>query len=209
MHLSIDHLCSPYPGEPAAGDGILVMANPETTFFGIIDVLGHGAAAARVADETRRHFEELETRTSLGWTDAGVDQVLRALHEALHRTRGAALTLCRAHASGLSVAGVGNVGLRTAPGRDLGLHCVPGVLGRRMPKLRVARMATPPGTRVVLHSDGIRGDFEFDGTNGEAGSQLCERLMREHRRVHDDATVMVVDFLAQTVDERSAEVPDE
>ena len=49
MKLRVAHLCSPYPGEVAAGDRPFFFERGGASLFGLVDVLGHGSEAAEVA----------------------------------------------------------------------------------------------------------------------------------------------------------------
>jgi hypothetical protein len=46
----------------------------------------------------------------------------------------------------------------------------------------------------VLFSDGISSRMEVESVRGLGPADACERIMRDHRLAHDDATVLVADL---------------
>lgn len=188
MSAAIAHLCLPFPGERAAGDLAWIRRGASSLLFAVVDVLGHGAAAAAEAKHAEQLLETLDPES----TDLG--RGLDALHRGLRGRRGAAATMVRLHAGELTVAGVGNVGARILGEERLGLYCVPGVLGRRLGRVRVDARPLRAPLRLVIYSDGIRADFDEQAIRDCDPHEACERLMTDHRRPHDDATVLVADL---------------
>lgn len=188
MNLRVAHRCSPFPGEVAAGDRPFFFERGQTSFFGLLDVLGHGPEAAEVASMATSLLQDID------FEHEDVGRCIQALHHGLRGTRGAAATLCRLSSGRIGVSGIGNVTARSS-GSKLSLYGAPGILGRRLRRTRVGHMASSPGARIVLFTDGIRGDFSFGGLSESHGEDLCHRLMTHQRRVHDDASVLVADIV--------------
>jgi hypothetical protein len=47
----------------------------------------------------------------------------------------------------------------------------------------------------MVCSDGVRGRIDHDQHQGLSPDHLCDSLIRDHSRPHDDATVLVADVL--------------
>lgn len=155
----------------------------------VVDGLGHGAEAAAAAVAAVGAFD--------AWrTDDPRDAVLAA-HKAMVGTRGGVLTVCRLDPAErlVSAAGLGNITVRlTGPGGRTGIVPSPGTAGTtvRAPTVRIESGPWPPGTHVVMYSDGI-------GSGAAFTSELLEHhpavvaavLYRDHARGTDDATVLV------------------
>jgi negative regulator of sigma-B (phosphoserine phosphatase) len=93
----------PFPGEDVSGDRHVAASAARGLTIAVIDGLGHGPAAASAA---ARAAEVVE-----GHPDAQPEDLVRLCHEALHGTRGAAMTIASIDAGPgeLVWLGVGNV----------------------------------------------------------------------------------------------------
>src|SRR5262249_52459222 len=95
----------PRSGEVYCGDAVFVRIEADRALFALLDGLGHGEGASRVAQRGLALLAELPV---------GVDAVtaLHALNASLHGTRGAAATICSFRGADAEIAGVGNVSCR-------------------------------------------------------------------------------------------------
>jgi len=184
---SIGALTRPRIGETENGDCPVVRHTDRITLVGIVDALGHGSAAARVADVATRHFEHAPL-------DGGIESVMLDLHQGLVGTRGAAAILCllKNEDDVLEGCGVGHVFFRCGPTR------VPavlgeGVLGARLRRVRSFTSKLQRTDRIVLTSDGIAPHFSLADFEGLSPDRTCSEIMMRHGLGHDDATVVVVD----------------
>lgn len=183
-------LVRPLAGQEVSGDAWVLADAEGGQLVGAIDGLGHGRdaalAAAAAAEALRRR--------------AGPDLLaaLAGCHEALRRTRGAALSLAwiDLRAQRLSWTGVGNVEgmlLRAAadgpPAERLLLHN--GIVGSQLPPCRAAWLPFSPGDCLILASDGIRPGFTRHAALGEAPQALARRILEDCGRDEDDALVVV------------------
>ncbi|MBZ4415642.1 SpoIIE family protein phosphatase [Myxococcus sp. RHSTA-1-4] len=185
MRLAVAHRSRPKPGEVQNGDVALVRQEGERTLLAVVDALGHGPAAARVAAEAVRCLEGLPLGTK-------VDPVLEALHAALRGGRGAAVMVALFDGKTLHCGGVGNVELRTC-GTRVPVIPTPGVLGQAIRSLRTASAELVPGDRLVLFSDGLSFRLDLESARNLPPEGACALLMERYGRPTDDATVMVVD----------------
>ena len=131
-----------------------------------------------------------------------VDDFLRAAHQRLQGTRGAATTIARIDptASSLEIAGAGNVQGVLVPPRARGVRrfastpFVLGSAGMRAPTFRVERTSRVRGDTIILYTDGIssRADVAAEATAfGEHPVAIAERIARSHSRAGDDVLVIV------------------
>ena len=51
------------------------------------------------------------------------------------------------------------------------------------------------GDRLIAFSDGVRARIDSEYHEGLSPADLCDSLLRDHSRPHDDATVLVADVL--------------
>jgi hypothetical protein len=183
----------PRPGEQICGDqSLAVDIGGSAALFGVLDGLGHGAAAAAAA---RCGVETLSrSRTE------PLDVLIRVCHRALAETRGAAMTLARIDfdADTVSWIGIGNVNgalvAKSPSGVDVRSSTLltAGIVGYRLPEtLLTQNISMGTGDLLVLASDGIaenyldRVDFALPAT------VVAEKILREHGRDSDDALVLV------------------
>lgn len=181
---------SPKQGERENGDAVLVRRGDDVLTIAVIDGLGHGRLAAMASQAAIDCLQRLPLGGEL-------EEAMRAIHEALRGTRGAAAAVCQIAArpegpAAFVCCGVGNVEIRCL-GAKLPILLSPGVLGARVQSFRICRGELPAGARLVLFSDGISQRAPLDSLRNLDPQSLCDTLMREHRKADDDASVLVCD----------------
>jgi hypothetical protein len=182
-------VCLPVEGEHLSGDAVAVEDTPDGRTVLVVDGLGHGDAAAEASHTAVRVFRAAP--------DKPLPDLLTGLHRALRHTRGAAVGALRLRPGYAGFCGVGNVGGALVAQGLAGqrLMSLPGIVGLNGTAPRLQVFALPPGAAAVLHSDGV-------GTGWAAGRDadpvlrlpaplLAAKIMRDHRRIRDDATVAV------------------
>jgi hypothetical protein len=70
-----------------------------------------------------------------------------------------------------------------------------GLVGCRLPALRVAEIDLQLGDVLVVATDGIRPDFVRSVAPRQKPKQIAQRVMQEHFRATDDALVLAVRYL--------------
>lgn len=92
----------PRQGEKFCGDAVLAQASEEFALFALIDGLGHGEGAWRVAQRGLSRLSSLPP---------SVDALtaITELQAELYGTRGAAATLCTLRERNAELVGIGNV----------------------------------------------------------------------------------------------------
>jgi phosphoserine phosphatase RsbX len=171
-------------GEAKSGDAVFARVDASSALFVLLDALGHGHAAALVAERSMHVLSELPK---------GADALaaIMALNWKLHGTRGAVATACFFTAAEGQIAGVGNVRCR-------GLGCrsrfvpTPGVLGTRSQIYTVTRLSITAGQGLLLHSDGISHRFEPQRLFSVTPEAAFDHIITNYRYRHDDASVLII-----------------
>jgi hypothetical protein len=181
----------PVPGETVSGDAAVAVVSGDRTLLSVVDGLGHGPEAAAASEIAAATLRENASEP--------LEPLLWLCHHALRRTRGVAMTMVAVdHVDGgLHWLGVGNVeGLLVRADRERrprleAVFHFPGVVGYRLPQLRVHPNRLAPGDVLVLASDGIATSF-IDGIHPTGSvAALADRILAEHARPEDDAMVVV------------------
>jgi hypothetical protein len=186
LQLSTAHCSRPRSGETANGDRAYLRTEGSRGLHAVIDALGHGPAAEHAALVAVRELDAVTL-------DEPLDAIARRVHAVLRGTRGAAMTILLHDEWNLGVLSIGNVAIRSMRGAKVSILPVAGVLGGVVRAFRVAHTVLVPGTRLVLHSDGVSGRFDEELCRGPA-HEIAARLVRDRGASHDDATVLVLDF---------------
>lgn len=187
----------PRPGEQVSGDlAVHVELEDGGAVVAVVDGLGHGPEAAAAAAGARGVIEA----TASG---APLDEVLRQVHEALARTRGVVMTIASIDCSGLMRwVGVGNVeghvvrgdGQRTR--RVASAMLYGGVLGYRLPDVKVATVDLESGDLVLMATDGVDADFAGLVSPADPVERMAADIVERCARPHDDALVAVARYRA-------------
>jgi serine/threonine protein phosphatase PrpC len=183
----------PRPGEQICGDqSLAVDIGGSAALFGVLDGLGHGAAASAAA---RCGVETLSrSRTE------PLDVLIRLCHRAMAETRGAAMTLARIDfdADTVSWIGIGNVTgalvAKSPSGVDVRSSTLltAGIVGYRLPEtLLTQNISMGPGDLLVLASDGITENHLDSVDFSVPAAVITEKILREHGKDSDDALVLV------------------
>lgn len=184
MKLDIAHLTAPAHGEIACGDAAVVRAEDGVTMVAVVDVLGHGREAAKVADTAVRFLQ--------GARIVRATELLLGLHDALRGTRGAAASICVVRGRQIEGCGVGNVEIRVL-GTPMPILLTPGIVGQRLHRLREFAGGLAEGDRLICYSDGISSQVPLTELRALSPRDACAVVMQRHRRAHDDATVLIAD----------------
>jgi negative regulator of sigma-B (phosphoserine phosphatase) len=186
VNADIAHRSAPKIGECVNGDAVLVRHDGDRRLFAVADGLGHGPIAA----EASRAAIALLEATPL---DTPMLECMRMLHEDLHRTRGAALTVCLIHGRHMEACAVGNVAL-LCTNTVVPLVMSAGILGHNVRTFRVCSCELRPGTRLALASDGISSRVRLDEFKSLKPASACEAIFGRFRRNEDDATILIADM---------------
>ena len=183
-------ICVPLAGEWQCGDGWSLARTRDGVQAAVVDGLGHGAEAARAADEALRIVRECQ-----GCAPA---RVIEAAHGPLRATRGAAIAVAEIASSGrqLRFAGIGNISGSIISGdgaRSLASHN--GTAGVALRSVHEFTYPWPADACLVMHSDGILTRARVDAYPGLATHHpalVAGILFRDFNRGRDDATVLAL-----------------
>ncbi|RRQ82755.1 ATP-binding SpoIIE family protein phosphatase [Streptomyces griseofuscus] len=186
-------LTRPISGEQVCGDSWAVRAvsghGPDALTLMMCDGLGHGPLAARAADRAREAF-----RDSRHMDPAAV---LGDVHLGLRGTRGAAVAIALVDLGEerVRLSGVGNISaLVASEGSRSGLLSVPGIVGVQLPRPRTFEAAFPPGSALIMHSDGLSDRWkpaDLPGLFAKDPSLVAAQILNQAAVRRDDAGIVV------------------
>jgi len=179
----------PFPGESVSGDGWSSRTVPGGLLLMLADGLGHGFYAAEAAREAERLVNET--------TSTSPAVILQDVHDALRKTRGAAVAVAAMDCENgrLCFAGVGNISatlLTRQNSRGMASHN--GTAGHEVRKVQEFAFPWNPDNLLVMHSDGLSGRWDlgdYPGLWNKPSSVIAAVLYRDFARGRDDATILV------------------
>ncbi|MDF2955592.1 MAG: Anti-sigma regulatory factor [Candidatus Alkanophagales archaeon MCA70_species_2] len=181
----------PKKGETVNGDAFFLREFDENALVVVADGLGHGEAAS-VAAQKVLEFAERNFRLGIE-----LEMFVRGCHGSLMGTRGAVVgaALVNKEKERLSYVGVGNITalIKTKSGTSH-LTSLGGIIGYNLRKLRRFEYSFRSGSVLVMCTDGISrfAPSEYDFTSLES---TAKRILEEHGKDDDDATVVVVEAI--------------
>jgi negative regulator of sigma-B (phosphoserine phosphatase) len=179
-------------GQGVSGDSYVVEPAAAGLLVAVVDAIGHGPEAARVAtrviDIVREHRE------------SSLISIMEICHAELRSTRGATMSLAQLAGSSqtMSWIGVGSVAVVLQRSHAEGCSGIEhllvrsGVVGDRVPILMPSYVDFNPGDRLIMTTDGIRRDFADALPRGRDPAELARALLREFGSQADDALVLVI-----------------
>ncbi len=179
----------PCRGERASGDIAVVIERADYVLLAVVDALGHGYEASRVAYSIGR----LLTRMAL------VDpaEILTAMHDELRGSIGAAagVAVFYPDSGELRFCCVGNVTARMFGSRESRFAGNPGLLGDTLRSQAAQCITLQPGDVFLLYSDGIRDRFElsdYPQLQYQGAETVARSLLERFGKSHDDASCVVL-----------------
>jgi hypothetical protein len=175
-------------GEAVSGDlGLVREAGDEILIF-VLDALGHGERAYRVARTAEGVLED--------WAREDPQAVLESVHQALRGSVGAVASAMVMDRSGMVTAGsVGNISTRVFGADGMGLPNANGTLGLRYRKPHLTKFQLTQQQTLVVHSDGVHSKFspkDYPGLFTQKVSSVSKQIVLRFGHDHDDATCLVV-----------------
>ncbi len=180
--------------EPS-GDMHAVVERDDGALVALLDGLGHGFEAAQAVREAVPVIE--------AQAGPSVVELVQKCHQALHKTRGAVMTVAWFDANDASMTwtGVGNVdgvlmrGAANRQSRNEAISTRGGVVGYRLPTLRAERHAVSAGDLLVMATDGIRSTFSSGIVTQFTAQEIAESILVRYSKGNDDAHVLVARYL--------------
>lgn len=175
----------------ACGDGGVVLEKDGFLFWALVDVLGHGREAHKVALRAEAFLLE---NFSLELVD-----IMKGLHEHLRGDRGAVAAMGRleTETGKLSYTGMGNINTKLHGANRHHFTPRDGIIGYNISTPVQYEVIMAPGNLLVATSDGVREHFipeDYpDLFKGSAG-QVAARIMSNLSKGEDDASCIVVRY---------------
>ncbi|HEY3977181.1 MAG TPA: ATP-binding protein [Streptosporangiaceae bacterium] len=181
-------LIRPIGDEVECGDNYIARRTDRGVTAMLCDGLGHGPLAATASRESVAVLREAPDEEPVA--------LLRRVHARLARTRGGAVAIAAVEPPTVTFAGLGNVAgwILSGPERQ-GMISVPGIAGHQARTFRQYSYPLPPGSAVILHSDGLSSRWSAAGLPGLAGQDplvIAATLLREAGGHRDDAGILVL-----------------
>ncbi len=181
-------LVRPITGETECGDAYGAVQEDDAVTAVLCDGLGHGPLAASAAAAGVAAVLE---------DPAGEPAVLlERVHRRMSGTRGGAVGIVRISGQLARFAGLGNVAASiVSGGQRKSMLSIPGIAGHQARTIRQFEYEAPPGSAVILHSDGVSSRWEAAALPGlEARDPLLVAavLLAEAGVHRDDAGVLVL-----------------
>ena len=181
-------LVRPITGETECGDAYGAVQAGDAVTAVLCDGLGHGPLAAAAA--------AAGVAAVLDDPAAEPAALLERAHGRMSGTRGGAVGIVRIAGDQARFAGLGNVAASVvSDGQRKSMISIPGIAGHQARTIRQFEYEVPPGSAVVLHSDGVSSRWEAAALPGlEARDPLliAAVLLAEAGVHRDDAGVLVL-----------------
>lgn len=181
----------PIPGDRVSGDVAILEWRSASLLVAVVDGLGHGMAAHRVAVRAESYLRQ-------AW-GSDLAATLSGLHSSLQGTVGAVSGLCviESGSGRLTFAGVGNTVFRIFGTVESRLESVAGILGQQIRTPRIQTSRLNPGDTLVAYTDGITGRFEY-GQYPQLRYQnvriVSEQIVNRFGKDHDDVVCAVARY---------------
>jgi anti-sigma regulatory factor (Ser/Thr protein kinase) len=182
-------ICLPIHGETVCGDAWGCHQSRERQIFIIADGLGHGPNAAEASQEALRIFQATSANPP--------EEILKDIHDALARTRGAAVSIAEIlpGAGIVNFAGVGNVvGAIHTGDKTRNMVSMNGTIGHSMSRPHQFTYPWERNSLLIMHSDGLATRWnveQYPGLAARHPALLAGALFRDFQRGRDDVTVLV------------------
>jgi len=181
-------LLRPITGETECGDAYGAVQDGDTVTAVLCDGLGHGPlAAAAAAAGVAAVLEDPAGEPAA---------LLERVHRRMNGSRGGAVGIVRIGGQLARFAGLGNVAASiVSGGQRKSMLSIPGIAGHQARTIRQFEYEVPPGSAVILHSDGVSNRWEAAALPGiEARDPLLvAAVLLAQAGVHrDDAGVLVL-----------------
>lgn len=176
-------------GQGECGDLYLVEPYADGVLLAVVDGIGHGAEAAKVAKIAMAILKDRPRDLP--------STLVRACHENLRATRGAVLGLAAFNAVTQTMCwtGVGNVeGKLFSADRQAApktLLSSPGTLGHGTVEVRPTEIPIHIGDTLILATDGVRNDFYLGLNLNQSPRDIADHILARSARRTDDALVLV------------------
>jgi serine phosphatase RsbU (regulator of sigma subunit) len=185
---------APLPGQTESGDRYLVEPFSDGALLAVVDALGHGRRAAKIATQA------IDTLGS--HPRDSVTALVARCHRLLRSSDGATMSLAsfdwRSHR--MTWLGIGNVVGVLIPhtfmveSRIRRLLVRGGVVGGDLPDLEPTTIALAPSDILIMATDGIQEHFADSLPDNLEPQPLAEHIFTRYAKSTDDALVLVARY---------------
>jgi phosphoserine phosphatase RsbX len=184
----------PLDNDVFCGDTGLFREFDDNVFLAVVDALGHGEEAQKVAEGCEA-FLEKNYRLDL-------PEMMRGLHGHIKGSRGAVAGLCRLDlkTGELKYVGIGDTIARTIGSKNTHFISLSGVIGYTIPTPMEQAGNLHMGDVLLLHTDGIRAysrPEEYPELPDDAPATITTRMIEQFGKEHDDALCMALKYLRE------------
>jgi len=178
-------------GQSDSGDEYCVRTFGGCTVIAVLDGLGHGPAAARVAREGVRLMEQIDTPDVLTF--------VRRCHDGLRGSRGLVMSAAMfdGAANTMTWVGVGNVRGTLWRPRAAARRCMllrGGLVGDALPRLQASVLPVSEGDLLIFTTDGVGREIEDRLLHGQSLQAMAERILVHCSNGNDDALALVARY---------------
>jgi len=175
----------PLWGYFSCGDTGIIKEFNHKVFLGLIDVLGHGEEAYKLAVKSRNFLSKNYHKDLV--------EIIKALHEHIKGTRGEVIGLCLLDilSGNLRCAGIGNISVRSFGSSCQRVIFRSGIVGYMMPNPREEILQISAGDVVLMYSDGVRDHFrleDYPGLLKDNAKTIARNIVKKFGKNEDDAS---------------------
>jgi negative regulator of sigma-B (phosphoserine phosphatase) len=189
----IDYYIAKVPllSEKECGDAGLVKEFDHKIFAAVVDVLGHGKNAYRLALVIEKFLDDHYRENLTG--------IMQDLHGHIKGSVGAAAVLCLLDLDSgqLEYTGIGNLTIRIFGKNNQRLVPGDGIIGYIMSTPKEGMVTLVPGDILLVHSDGIQTHFEtadYPGIYSQTAGEIAAGIMNRFNKGIDDAICLVLKY---------------
>ena len=194
MKLEYHLVKRPLGNDVSSGDTGLIREFDDKVFIAVIDVLGHGKKAQKVAGSCEA-FLESHYRMDL-------PKMMQGLHQHIKGSRGAVAGLCHLDlkTGDLKYVGIGDTVARIFGSKSTWLISHSGVIGYMIPKPSEQRGELQSGDILVLYTDGVKTHFglkDYPDLPDDDARTIATRIIGQFGKDHDDALCIALRYLPE------------
>ncbi|MGL1892624.1 MAG: SpoIIE family protein phosphatase [Spirochaetaceae bacterium] len=175
-----------------SGDQVFLKETDSHLFFAVIDGLGHGEKAYDAAIIATDYLDKAQLTDLTG--------VLKSLHNVLLKSRGIVIDICilNKETGLLTYSGVGNITTRIISDKNSTLISKDGVLGCRLPTIKIWEHKIKEGDLIISYSDGVKESFDFSeiaNLKFDPIKDVAENILNKYAKDSDDVSILGIKIL--------------
>lgn len=182
-----------FGGKTECGDIGIIKRYENHAFLALVDVLGHGLEARKVALNAKEYLENNYFNS--------LTEIMLGLHDHLRGTRGAVAAICNMNVltGELKYVGIGNITLRIIGRKNIRLVSRDGIVGYRMTKPQEQILKLNIGETFLMYSDGIKEhfeSFECEDLLKKNAEEIAEGILHKFSKMNDDSSCIVLKYVS-------------